>query len=444
MSDKIKGEVFEDEDISTQAPQDVSDNEIYDKLLSPRDIRRNMTFVVLLDAIFVTGWSDYQLALQPFLAWLGASNTIVGFINGAMWAAIPGLLISPFITRKFRYKKWYMCGVHIPYLMPLGLVGLMVLAASRIGVNSRPEMLTLVVGGMVLSMLFGGFVSLPHQEYVAAVIPMAYRGRYSGLSQSVGGAMAVVAALAGAYILRTLPQPMSYGLVLLMSYFLIQSGYIFALFAKERPTPIEKSPKPYSKNMIKSVLDDKMFLRIVGLHILVHSTLFSILPFVNMYGFKALGMAPSASATIQIVSQVVRIGGSVFIGFITDKIGPKKVLPYWIVIAGVSLIPVLVLRNPLGVYAAAGISQIFIVGISAAFNAIIYGIPRPEHRAGHFTFQIIASNLGLAAGPIIAGGLCDKLGYMATFPIYAVFSLVVFCVGRHICAMLPDDAKQYA
>ncbi len=58
-----------------------------------------MLSLVLLDTTFWTGSADINLALQPLLVYMGASNTMIGAVNGAVWIGLIGVLNAASITR---------------------------------------------------------------------------------------------------------------------------------------------------------------------------------------------------------------------------------------------------------------------------------------------------------------------------------------------------------
>lgn len=412
--------------------------------LTTKEIRRNMICVILLDAIFCTGWTDLMLAVQPFLSYLKASNLMIGLISGAGWAGLPGVLLSPFITRRFRYKKWYMFCVHIPYLLPIAAAGIGVIYSQKLGLTENSTMLSFVLVVFLVHWFFGGFVSLPHQEYVAAVIPMSHRGRYSGFSSSIGGVMSIVAASLGGIILLRVSQPIAYGYIFLMSWFILQSGYISSLFAKELPTPVEKSPAPWSKSMVTAVWADKPFVRLIALQMLATMTLIPIFGFVNIYGFKELHMLPATSALIQLITQIARISSSFLIGLLTDRLGPKRVLPYWMLVAAVSLSMPIFIPNAYGVYTSVVFSTVYTTGAMAAFMALVYGLPKPENRAGHFTVQLILFYIANSLGGIMVGRVCDVLSFRTAFTLFAVIALLLFPLAKYVTSSLSDNLKSYS
>ena len=173
-----------------------------DAEMSKRDIRHNMIVCVMLDTIWSTGWIDFQVALQPLLAFLKASNVVVGFVNGATVFNFPGMFLSPFISRKFGYKKWYLFATNVPYMGMIGLIGLILVLSGKLGVNTV-WLLSFVVIAIGVHKIFEGFVALPHQEYVAQCIPMSHRGRYNGLSNTFGSVTSLASAAVGAWILSS-------------------------------------------------------------------------------------------------------------------------------------------------------------------------------------------------------------------------------------------------
>jgi hypothetical protein len=71
----------------------------YGRPLEPSVIKRNMLSLVLLETTFWTGSADINLALQPLLVYMGASNTMIGAVNGAVWIGLIGVLNAASITR---------------------------------------------------------------------------------------------------------------------------------------------------------------------------------------------------------------------------------------------------------------------------------------------------------------------------------------------------------
>lgn len=407
------------------------------------DIRHNMKCCVMLDTIFAFGWTEIMVAMIPLLTFLNATNTQIGLILGATIATIPGLILSPWITRWFRVKKWYLFGTNIPYFLPIGLCGIGVLMYENAGIESA-LMVQYILVLMLISQFFGGFVGLPHQEYVAACIPMSWRGRFSGFSMSIGGIVAIGSSALGAWILSTFPKPMSFGYLLLIGWFVCQTGYTVCLFARERPTETEKSPPPWGKQMFLALWSDKPFLRVMLISFLFYGIIFQIGTFVTVYGFKVLGMPAAAAAFLAMTANASRMGLLWLIGILVDKHTPKRVLPYFFLITALALVPVILFDASWTVYFFAFFSTLAISGAQSALNPIIYGIPSPENRPGHYTSSNLVTNVAYFIGPVILGMLSDATTFKTVFIGLAIFALLLCPLAKRMLAALSADVKDYS
>ncbi|MFZ9938360.1 MAG: hypothetical protein ACO3JG_15080, partial [Luteolibacter sp.] len=116
--------------------------------LDARDVRRNFACLVWMGSVFAMGWAEVMVVLQPLLVHYEASNTQIGIVQGVLVATLPGMFLSPWITRRFRHKKLYLFVTDTLYLLPIGIVGAVVWAGG-IGGNQT------MVGFILLLFLFG-------------------------------------------------------------------------------------------------------------------------------------------------------------------------------------------------------------------------------------------------------------------------------------------------
>lgn len=411
--------------------------------LSPPAVKRNMIVLILLSATYNTGWTDLQLAMQPFLVFLGASNTMIGIITGAPFMALIGVIISPWITRYFRTKKKYLFFVNVPYLGMALLIGVAAILAQSMEI-SNSYLLMCVFFLMLAHCFFSGFVSLPCQEYMAACIPMSHRGRLTGYSLSIGGVASIGAAALGGWILAHVSKPAAFGYVIVLGWIIMQGGYFAALFAKELPTPVEKSPPPWSAKMLKIAWQDKSYMRFILMFFVYTTLVTQTFIFVNIYGFSGLKMAAATAAIMAIINQVARIALSIPLGQISDKFGPKRVLPYSFILAAIALFIPILMPNQYGIYISIAISAVFGALICSAQTALLLGIPSPENRAGYYSLQLLAQNASLALGPIMMGFLCDYLSYSIVFIVTGIIAVVMIPLCFYMLRTLPDEANSYS
>lgn len=411
--------------------------------LSEQDVRHNVRVNVLVSAIFQIGAADMALAAGPLLVYLMASNTVIGLVNGLGWLALFGVFVSPFISRRFERKKLYMFWAHVPYLAAWGLIGLCVVMSDSLGLSSS-TLLTIIIGLSAANMFFSGFVTLPAQEFLAACIPMAHRGRYTGYSMSVGALGAFVSSAIGGIILLYATKPMAFGWLYLLFWVLAQGGYLFALLAREPAVNRSDAPRPWSVEMLKAFKVDTKFQRVLLANLCFFSILAPCMTFVPIYGYKVLGMPAATAAAIAIIQQIARLLLSSHIGIWTDRMGAKNIAPFWYVLKGLSILPVLLFPSTISVYVTVAVQAICFAGIIAAFNPLLLGTPKPADRAGHYTFQIILRNLFDAVGMIVTGLLIDRISFSAYFVTWAALALGAGYLVRRLLFPLGSRAEDYS
>ena len=410
--------------------------------LSPADVRHNMICNLALDGVWSVGWSDILIALTPLMVFAGAKDGLIGLMNGFWFAGLPGVILTPFITRRFRFKKWYMFSVNVPYMLMIGLIGLLGYFFVPLGIE-KP---TLLLGILLLYSLhwtFGGFCTIPGAEYMAACIPMRLRGQLMGYSLSIGAVGTLGLAALAKWIMDTYPEPKSEGIVLLIGATICQLCYIAALFARETPTPVEKSPKPWSREMLRRAWCDKPYVRALFLY--ASSAIFvgPVFGFITVYGLRTpmehgLGLAPSFAAVVVIWTTLSRIVSGATVGRLTDKLSPKRVIPVLFLIAALGYLPVIFMKSELGIYISMALTTVYAVGQVPAFVALLYSLPKPEDRSGHFTLQVLMQYIGSAAGPIIAGFVCQWIPYQKVFIGFAVIALLFVPFSKYMLSLLPD------
>lgn len=400
--------------------------------VEPADVRRNMLSLVSLEILFTVGAADLAIALDPLLVYLGASNTLIGLVKSAVFVSLLGLVVTPYLSRRFPRKRPLVFLTHIPYIGAWGLLGLSVLLSERLGLQGG--LLYIVAGLWVLQHFLGGFVSLPIQEYIAACIPTRYRGRFTGLSLGIGGIASIGSAAIATLIIARLSKPESFGWCFVYCWFFAQGSMLLMFFAREQPAPVEKQPAPWSAAMFVAAHKDTAFVKYLVFTFLNCALFGPVWSFLPVYGMKELGMPATSSGLLQIVIMATRMVVGAAGGVLVDRLGPRRVLPVLPLIAAVSVLPVLLVRQPWAVYASTFVSAIYIVVSFTGAAALIYGIPRVEHRTGHYSIYFIAVNVSTAMGTAAVGRAADVLTYHGTFLLFfALFVLFVpasyFLVG---------------
>jgi len=408
--------------------------------LGAQDVRWNFFCLVWMGSVFAMGWSEVVVVLQPLLVHYGASNTQIGIVQGVLIATLPGMFLSPWITRRFRHKKIYLFVTDSLYLLPVGVVGAVVWAGGAGGNEAT-------VGFIVLMMLLGqiaaGFGGLPNQEFFTSCIPMRLRGRLAGVSAGLGGVLGLAATGVAAWVLEVMPKPQAYGMLLVAAWLLCQLADSAVLLAKEPPTPVENSPRPWGREMWRAFLQDGKFLRVALAVCLVSPLMAQLAIFSSVFAFRDLGFKAQMAAWLGMTAAGARLVLSPAGGWMTDAWGARRALMLWAGLAGIGFLLLAAFPSTATVFAAAGIAAVAGSGFSGAMNALTSGIPRPEHRAGHFTllgFCMIGAN---SLGPLLAGRLFDAVSYRHGFAVLAVATLLVSLFSAWLLRNLSARAEDY-
>jgi len=394
--------------------------------LSSREVRRNFACLVWMGSVFAMGWSEVVVVLQPLLVHYGASNTQIGIVQGVLIATLPGMFLSPWITRRFRHKKIYLFVTDSFYLLPVGLVGAAVWAG---GVGGSAAMVAFIVWMMLAGQIAAGFGGLPNQEFFTACIPMRLRGRLAGVSAGLGGLLGLGAAWFASWLLGVMPKPQAYGVLLVLAWLLCQLADAAVLLAKEPPTPVEASPTPWSREMWRAFWRDRNFLRVALACSLISPLLGQLAVFSSVFAFRELGFKAQMAAWLGMTAAAARLSLSPATGWLTDVWGARPALLLWAVLAGCGFLLLAVAPVTTSVFVAVGIAAVAGSGFAGAMNALTSDIPPPHHRAGHFTllgFCMIAAN---SAGPLLVGWIFDQLTYQQGFAVLAAATAAVTAIS---------------
>jgi MFS family permease len=394
-----------------------------------------------MGSVFAMGWSEVVVVLQPLLVHYGASNTQIGMVQGVLIATLPGMFVSPWITRRFRHKKIYLFVTDSLYLLPVGIVGAVVWAG---GAGGNEAMVGFIVLMMLLGQIAAGFGGLPNQEFFTACIPMRLRGRLAGVSAGLGGALGLGATAIAAWLLGVMPKPQGFGALLVLAWLLCQLANASVLLAREPATPVERSPRPWGREMWRALYQDKNFMRVALAVCLLSPLLGQLAVFSSVFAFRDLGFKAQMAAWLGMTASGCRLALSPAAGWFTDAWGARRALTLWAGFAGVGFLLLACFPGTISVFAAAGIAAVAGSGFSGAMNALTSGIPRPEHRAGHFTllgFCMIASN---SAGPLLTGWLFDTVDYRTGFGVLAAFVLGLTASAIWLLRGLSTRHEDYA
>jgi MFS family permease len=196
--------------------------------------------------------------------------------------------------------------------------------------------------------------------------------------------------------------------------------------------------------MWRAFFADKPFLK-VAISVCLISPLFGQLAvFSSVFAFRDLGFKPQTAAWLGMTAAGGRLALSPVAGYLTDRWGARPSLLFWALAGGAGFVFLALLPGTVSVFMAAGLAAVAGSGFSGAMNALTSGVPKPEHRAGHFTllgFCMIAVN---SATPILTGKMFDHLSYREGFIVLALLSLAVIFLSARLLMGLSARAEDYS
>ena len=149
-------------------------------------------------------------------------------------------------------------------------------------------------------------------------------------------------------------------------------------------------------------------------------------------------------------------------GHMVDKRGAKRIYAFSPLLAIPAALAILLIKDGfgvhgLGVYIGVALTSFSGAATYSGFTALAYGLPKPENRSGHFTFQILVTCVATSAGPIVVGWALDHLlplkmsiagchfsNYTMLFALQVVLCVIITPVAWRLLKGLSDKHEDYA
>ena len=152
-----------------------------------------------------------------------------------------------------------------------------------------------------------------------------------------------------------------------------------------------------------------------------------------------MGFVATAAFLLQVITMVTRVGASAVIGHIADKLGPRRLFPCAMLINAVAFVPLFVMHNSWAIYVSTAISTIGVIAITTSTTVMLYGLVKPENRAGHFTFKMMEQYLFSSIGALLVGHLCDKVPFHSVFIGAMVGLLLMAVLSTAVFSKISDE-----
>jgi MFS family permease len=392
-----------------------------------KHLRFNIT-VGLIDGGFfgiALGFASFGTILPLFVASMTDSATLIGLvpaIHSAGWL-LPQLFTANHTSRLRRYKRTVMLNT-IHERVPFLGFALVAFLLPKIGLQIGLALAFLL---LIWQGLGGGFTANPWTSMISKIIPNENRGTFFGLQAAVANLFISGAAVGAGYLLSGLASPINFAVCFLIAtVFFTASWFALALTREPEDTErvIEAEQPSLWKGAGRIVQRDMNFnWFLVARFISQFATMgFS---FYIVYALRRFDAGPVTlgylTATLTITQTVANIG----MGWLGDRIGHRAMLILGAIAA--------MLSSLLAAYAPSLTWFFPIFILSGLTNVSIWtnGMTMATTFSGENErpFYIgLAQTLTAPAtiiAPLLGGWIADTKGFVPTFAISAILSVVM-------------------
>ena len=399
--------------------------------LVEKNFRWNFTVNMIDTAFFLFGVSliSSSTIVPLFISKLTHSSFAIGL--AAMVAQggwyLPQILTTRWVEQQPRKKPIAIkVGFFAERLPVLFLAG-----AAMLAIHSPQLALVAFLLAYTWHNVGGGVVGTAWQDLIARIIPVDRRGRFWGLTTTLGQVASLGGAALAAWLLAALSFPYNFVALWIPAALLILLSWVSLSLTREPPPLEQTTPPPQGsifRNLADIVKNDRLFRRFLTARML-HTLGNMGLGFVTVAAVKRWGL-PDSTIGVFAVAQMVGQGiATLGLGFLADRLGHKLSLEIGAAFSAAAYILAWLAPSPawmtvvfvlLGVGAGAGlVSGILIV---MEFGPV-------ERRPSYLGIGNTAVGLTSMAGPLLAAGLVGY-SYGLVFALSAAMNLIALAAFR--------------
>ena len=392
-----------------------------------KDLKHNVTAGLWDGSLFgaALGFASFSTILPLFVANMTNSATLIGLvpaIHSAGWL-FPQLFTASHVSRLRQFKRTVlMMTIHerVPFLGFAVIALLMPLIGTNAGL-----ILTMLL--LIWQGLGGGFTANAWTSMISKIIPPESRGTFFGMQAGLANLFISGSAIGAGYLLNALASPWDFAVCFFIASIFFALSW-FALAATREPEDTEKvipEEKTHFWDDAKKVLSrDKNFNWFLSARILSQFATMGF-SFYIIYALREFNMteviAGYLTATLTISQTIANIG----MGWIGDRSGHRTML---ILGAMAAFLSALLAWNATSIawfypiFILTGIANVSIwtIGMTMTVN---FGseADRPIYIGLSQTLTAPATIIA----PILGGWIADSAGFIPTFTISTILSLVM-------------------
>lgn len=397
------------------------------ELFARRHLRYNVTVGLIDGGMFgvALGFASFGTILPLFVASMTDSATLIGLvpaIHAAGWL-MPQLFTASHTSRLRRYKKTVlMMTIHerIPFL-GFAIVALLL---PKIGLQA----------GLILTFLLltwqglgGGFTANPWTSMISKIIPTENRGTFFGVQAAVANLFISGSAIAAGYLLNAYQAPLNFAICFAIAAVFFTISWIALAMTRELSDydkVIDENPVPFWQGAAHILRRDKNFNWFLSARMLSQFATMGF-AFYIVYALRRFHMdevtAGFLTATLTIAQTVANAG----MGWLGDRVGHR--LMVIVGAASATLSSILAWLAP----SLAWFFPIFILtgfaNVAIWTNGMTMTVDFSGEKERPFYIglaQTLTAPVTIMA-PLIGGWIADTFGFVITFALSALLSVVM-------------------
>jgi MFS family permease len=396
-----------------------------------RHLRRNFIANVSDGTLWMFGFSLLSAAtiLPVYFAHLSSSTLLLGLIPAMLdlgWF-LPQLFIAQHVESLPRKK---------PLVILLGFcerAPFLLLAAGALWFVRLPSAMAVAFffGILAIRALASGLVATPWQEMIAKIIPVQWRGRFFGLSHSLGGGLGLVGSGIAALILARYPYPTNFALCFLVGFLIVMVSWVALMFTVEpaQPPPAAPVERGYRKRLSTILREDHNFRTYILSRWLGYLGGMSF-GFFAVYGVERFQLGDAQAAVFTAVMSAVGMLSNAIWGPMGDRHGHKLVMEWSTALWAGALLLALLARSGIVYYSVFALVGAANAGFILSDLSIVMEFGPEAQRPTYIGLARTLSAPFLFVAPLIGGAVAQVCGYPWLFALALALTLASLVMLR--------------
>ncbi len=399
-----------------------------------RDKLHHNFVVNLLDGCFfglgIAGLASYVTIIPLYLSYLTDSTALIGFMATLFYIGwqVPQLFTSKYVSGLRRYKPmvlWMTVQERLPYF------GLAAVAFMIPMIGAQPA-LVLTILLLTWQSFGGGFTGTPWQSMISKIMPPHRLGTFFGMQSAGVNSFGAGGALVASFILGALAFPHNFSLLFLIAGLSLMVSFVFlALTYEPESQPqdiVERVPWREFGQRLKGILRQNANFRWFLIARSLTSLSVTAVSFFTIYGVRQYEMTAEFASIMTSVLLMTQTLSSVFIGWIGDRWGHRRVLVFGNLATVLSIVIALMAPDASWFYLVFGLTGL----VNAVRWSAIMSLTVQFGSVAERPIYIGMANTLIAPvtifAPIIGGWLVDAVSFDLTFSIFALAGLLSMLV----------------